>query len=847
MSSPDVDYFFCRNVECSFHASFQVGQVPADSGLAVGSPCPICRVGEIDRIRLNNVRTLPRAVGVVPTARVLPGMPYGGMVLQRGDADNSQTWGGVVVSDPRHDGAQYVAELQRDLLRLAYYGPARGGETVGVFGLQLMACVLNIKQHLVAHYGVAANVDFAQVQAGARAEGAAVHFPPGGLVSPADALKSVRGWSRHLGTSARDVPLLRSIRDWARGWERLQSARTPTVAELAALREQSRNDSTLQTSLSGRLPAADRAGQTFSGRMARLEHPHSQGTLTEEAVAQAEADFDVLIAALGEIGGPLPELLRRVRELDGRLPGRAPMQDPGDTEVTLVARAPTEATLEARYQRLLDGRRRESSVRTNQRAALNFARGKLGTFDRRMDQVGREWSTQDKAAALVRDSAQMIVDEAESAVAGAALLNAQPASGRAAVPEELRNARTYLPVWLGTTTGSAPGPAGSLEQLQTAMAGIESDWSTAGILPPDPGWSEAKGLLQACRPHLQRFHEGTLHPNAEMWDSAYLALLRDFGRIDHATARYVRGMVTHGELRGRKVFLTPQDDEVVPLQGTLNDALPRLVDDVLHRMRRPAGDGPLPILRFIYRHESGAKHVGAFAGRNFVKLGIDWPNPQTSNAFFDERLTPARVLSTSRGWGATQFTLFNTARHRTLRNESGNPVSYEIIAGIPFATASNPGRPLPLLIQSAEENIRQGTELFLRGFGGARRECSFRPGGAAVSDRSYECIGCARRLRTGPSRLAGGGVRTYDDAQGDFERLPGAAGPLFKLRQMTRLRELLRSGFFRLADARTAEQATEADLLEFPCSWLACVIRYASVSRRGFDYMLEAIETMSNS
>ena len=54
------------------------------------------------------------------------------------------------------------------------------------------------------------------------------------------------------------------------------------------------------------------------------------------------------------------------------------------------------------------------------------------------------------------------------------------------------------------------------------------------------------------------------------------------------------------------------------------------------------------------------------------------------------------------------------------------------------------------------------------------------------------------------------------------------------------------SNDFTLNSGRNAEQAIEADRDEFPCSWLAAVIRYASASPRGYYYALEALETLQD-
>ena len=160
-----VEYFFCENVNCNNHASFVVGTRPATSGLQAGGTCPQCHVGKVSEVDLTqaaNAPLVPNSIGVV-----LPALPYGGLLLRVGDEDKQSLWGGQVVNDPHHQGAHYVGELQRDLLRLAFYGPARGGETFGRFSNHLMGSVLDFKHHLTTFYGIPTSDNLKTVEDGA--------------------------------------------------------------------------------------------------------------------------------------------------------------------------------------------------------------------------------------------------------------------------------------------------------------------------------------------------------------------------------------------------------------------------------------------------------------------------------------------------------------------------------------------------------------------------------------------------------------------------------------------------------------------------------------------------------
>jgi hypothetical protein len=865
MTSPEILYAFCRNVHCSLHALFLASDPNANADLKVGELCPICGAEQIASVVINAIATLLRASGnSTPTGTVLTALPYGGMVLQRGDDDATGTWGGVKVSDPRHSGAQYVAELQMDLVKLAYYGPARSGETVGKFGLQLMASVLNVKQHMVKYLGTPANPNFDEVQAAAknRSEGPAasatpdpadrlaIYYPKDDVPSPADALGDINAWSKHLGETSSRVPLLASVQSWIVQWDKLQAKGMPAPDELDKLREQTRDDSSLRETLSGKKAAKTAAANAYSTKVSTLEYPYKSGTLTEAAVAEAESTLDNLVTTLNAVGDPLPELLARLRTLDARLPNPAKLPDPGNQQVTLVPEAPSDQSLDARYRRLKDANQKQSSVRAAQDTALSFAKGKLGTFTKRIDDVGKLWGDCDAKGALILSSVQTLKEQSRVGASNAELLNQQLSTGKPSTSYQLATARSRTQHWVKTTIETSS--AGSLEQLETVINETESRWGTQSVSCPGPDWSNVKNALGDIRVNLANYHAEIEKTSAETWETAYLSLLRDFGRVDLATARYIRSMATQGTVHETiKVFRVPQDAEVIRMQNSVLSELPRIMDTALPRIKRAAKDGPLPIVRFIYRHESGAAHTFKYGGHDIVKVGVDWKDPDTANAFFSEKNTPAKQLSMSRGWGATQFTTGEAIPESRFPDVNGNLKDYTFHAGIPFSSPGDTEAPMPAFVASVEGNVLAGTTRFLQGFPpSGKRECCFQPGTAPTSGHSYKCCQCAMKLNPGVAHAAGGGVKAFDDS-GDFVRLPGGKN-LYRLRSLERLRELLThdanttDGFFQLPDGRGSDEATEADLNEFPCSWLACIIRFAGVSPRGFNYMLEGIETLRN-
>jgi len=831
---PAAVYLFCPNVQCNAHVTVEVGAPPLSSGFVEGADCPFCLAdkranpGKIQKILLEPSATAKRGIR---TAVALPGKPYGGLLLQRGDDDGSAQWGGQTVSDPRHDGAQYVAELQVDLVRLGYYGPARGGETLGVFGLQLMACVLNIKQHLAKFYGIP-TTDVSDPS-----KPTAIAFPANGLVSPAEIFSGIKAWSKLLGTAISDIPLLRSITKFADEWEKLQRTNAPTLDQLQGLRDQAKADTTLNQGVQADTKKADSASSQFGTRHGGL----NRASLDEARVAAAELALDNLIVAIAKGGQAIPSLLNRTQTTDARLPGQSKSPLPSGPFTLTVAPA-ADGSLEARFDRLKQAAKDELPARDQQRRATSFIQGKLGTFKFRLDQLGKRWLAFDKLEQLLAPSLDGIRLEVKTSASEAVTLNVTPPPPKSTVLPELTSARNQLKPWCGDPSASAPGPT-SIQKVQAEIARFDAQW--AGQIASPQSWQRIKNDLLVLASELSALQAELLSENAPGWRANYKQSLQTFGQVDEATARHIRTMVVSQELGGTKIFLTPMGDEIIPLQGDLKSNLPLILDNALTgpRINRPPGDGPLQILEFIYRHESGGNQSRKFAGRTFATLGIDWPNPKTGNASFDEDLTPGQKLSTSRGWGATQLTLFEG--DVALSAVSGGNETFTMHAGIPF-TKTPTTRPLPLAIASAVENITAGTTLFLSNFAGPKRECSFKDKQTgASSGRSYACHDCARKLQTGPSQPKPGGIRSFDDSQGDFEQIKpgGAFKGLFRLRSLDRLRELLGDSFA-LDDARGPDDVRESDLDEFPCSWLGSIIRYSGVSRRGFDYMLEGIDTL---
>jgi hypothetical protein len=566
-------------------------------------------------------------------------------------------------------------------------------------------------------------------------------------------------------------------------------------------------------------------------------------------LAQVEAAAVAAATQGNDVGQRLTTLAKDLSDTDSRIPTRSTSKDPTDKPV-VVPPQPAGSTLDVRFDQANDQIKALRKANNSQLTWIQYFNGLQQQLKTRLDRLGKKLRDLDTLASGLDASVESIREEATTAAGAAKALNQFSAGKSGKESQELKTARQRLSAWLDAADGTTTG---SLSDSVSHITLTESDLNKAGQ-PQDSRQSRLKDRLIRVIEVFGKFQEELIQPSAAAWADGYKEQLRIFGTLDKSTARYVKEMAVTGQLNGDHVFRVPFGDEVDTLkkQGrSVNSELTRLLDEALQsaRVGRTAGDGPAPILKFIFAHESGGLHVGKFAGKEFVKLGIDWPNSATSNASFDETRTPGGKLSTSRGWGATQLTLF-TRTKENLEDKDGTDQLFDTISGVPIRMGDGSQSPMPALIISEERNVFGGMVLYLQGFRASpvKRECSFEPTGTPLSAHSYKCDQCAKLLKTGPSQKTGGGVQTFDESQGDFERIAPQKGkslPLYRVREMDRLRELLSTGKFKLADGRTADQAKESDLEEFPCSWLACISRYAGVSRRGFDYMLEGIQTMA--
>lgn len=928
----DVEYFFCSNVNCNYHASFIIGRRPPEANFVVGGTCPQCGIGKIDELTFKQKEDVPLATAPVD-ARALPAPPYGGKLLRLGDRDDQLIYGGV--SDPdaaKNTGSHFVAELQRDLLRLAFYGPARGGQLVGVFSQMLHGGVLDFKRHLVEFYGVDALEDLDEVQKleqatdAARAERAAVRaqkrlkagiaggdtaedeaaeraledaqnapicFVKGGLAGPQDVYGFVKAWSDSLGDPNRPnkQPLLRqTFETWVARWVRTKTLGFPeSAAGIAALNQQVAAVEAQRDQLKTDVAKANADQRALATRIATQRG--NKAKLTEAQISATEQAMDALIAELNATGAALPATLNEVKRLDQTLPGSSnPATEPASTQLTLTASAPADTTSAARFDRVAadDATARQvltthsglstfidrkvSTPKSDQKTLKRSLRGRAGLIETEVFQ-------RNELGGLTQTVVTTLQTDIGNARDAAKLLNDQPPEGKPTQrftflrTSALRVANSWVQVAGPPPAGSrTPVPDGSLPALQARILALETSFATSNpVIPLPPEWPAVKAGVDAVLANATGYRDEIQRSDATTLMDSYLKLVRRFGIVDGACARYIRRMVMDGRLGTKPVFRTPTGPEIIPfdLSQDLKSTLQEAVSSSRSANALKLRDMPEPIMRFIFTHESGGVQSSAFRdqkkatlgapGRQWVKLGIDWATPGNP-AFFEEQNTFGSKLSSSRGWGIGQKTFFNDpVKLAVTLGLDQNPVapaegpvrSITMHSGIPYAGADDTTTPVPFVLTSGRAGAKIGAEALLDAFSGTqlKRECTFRT--------RHDCNSCVQNLQIGSFQLDDkgrtvrrGGMVFFKEDEGNFARvIVGGKLVSHRFLPLDQLKSMVDLGTYTVVkkanDGTTSvvpsSALTEADTLEFPCSWLSAITLYAGRGQNAWYYPLNGI------
>lgn len=800
-----ADYFFCRNTKCSFHAMFLLKDKPAD--MVQGSLCPVCKEGKLEIVELETTAPVtPSATDAIPTGIVLPVPPYGGFTLTFGDSDESQTWEQVTGHpEPQHQNARYVAELQRDLMRLGFYSHGReaASDKPGEFTLSVLSGVLDLKRHLSDYYGFMTNENLDTVKQAAKAGGdAPIYYRK--LQNPSLAFNRAHQWSSGLNTARK------SLEEWAKLWEASKSSgKAGSEADLDDLEAQRAQ---LATDLAA-LKAKRKAAKTDADNATTVTLPSIRRKIQSLKIGLSTAADPE--AAKQEIA----ELEKKIGELDKQIK---------DINLEIIRENQEIAKIEQKLTGLT-GKIKVARDRIKKRDAAYTALVEL---------IGHLEAETSDATTLIAQLAHRPASHYNVKLTG-------PSNN---YQGDRANAISLTKKLLQENADAKK--AGAAAGLPVRAAEIQAAWAEKGVPAPE-SWKAFRDNLDAIKMTLETYLKEASDPATEgtkLFD-AYRQELREFGKVDPVTARAIREMVWTGKLAGRFVFWVPMDDEIEHLDyKSIDESILSIVDEsgTVNTVNgkavvRTSKNTPREILHFIFAHESGAKHTMKFGGREYVTIGIDWENGAGNDrSMFTEQLTDPTVWSSSRGWGLTQKTFFGEPT--PLRQFKGGRREFIMHAGIPYAGPNDKERPNPAPIASAKWNMGAGVELYLRNFNVSlsRRDCTYKV--------PYKCSQCVKNFKVTPQGSTDTNGKftpkrkvssiLFDDDQTDFRPVKGdGLGAIsYRMSNSTRMNELIAQGEY---------TSGGGDGTEFPCSWITAIIRYAGSGNQAYWYGLEAMWTMA--
>jgi uncharacterized coiled-coil protein SlyX len=800
-----ADYFFCRNTKCSFHAMFLLKDKPAD--MVQGSPCPVCKEGKLEIVELETTAPVAPSTGdAIPTGIVLPVPPYGGFTLTFGDSDESQTWEQVTGHpEPQHQNARYVAELQRDLMRLGFYSHGReaAADKAGEFTLSVLSGVLDLKRHLSDYYGFMTSEDMETVKKATEAGGdAPIYYRP--MKNPSIAFNRTHQWSSGLTTARRGLD------EWAKLWEAsmssgkagseseldtLEAQRVQLATDLAALKAKRKAAKTAaDNATTVTIPSIRRKIQSLKIGLSTAADPEA----AKQEIANLEEKLKEIQKQIGEINA---EIIREKQEIDKLEQRLNALPNKISTARKKIKKRDDAYTALLQLIGHIEVESSDATLLIHQ-----LAHRPASHFNVKL--TGPQNNYQNDRANAIALMKKLLKEDADVKKAGAAIA------------------------------------------LPLRAAEIQAAWDKKNVPRPE-SWKALRDNLDAIKITFELYQKEANDPATEgtkLFDG-YRQELREFGKVDPATARIIRQMVWTGQLAGRAVFWLPMDDEIEQLDAKgVDETIRVLVDDLKtpttvngKTVIRDRNNSPIEILHFIFVHESGAKHTMKFGGREYVTIGIDWQNGKGEDkSIFKEQLTDPTRWSASRGWGLTQKTFFDAPMK--MRDRNGKIREYEMHAGIPYVANGDMVRPNPDPIASAKANMAAGVGLYLQNFNvsKARRDCTFK--------EPYNCSKCVKNFNLTPQ-----GTRNdkgkftptrkdssilFDDAKTDFERVTdeklGAIA--YRMNKAERMKELVAKGEY------TAPGGNGTD---FPCSWITAVIRYAGSGNQAYLYGLEAMWTMA--
>jgi hypothetical protein len=714
---------YCRDPSCSWHHI----TMRTASGKSAPTPSTRCPNGhEVDVLPIFDGVPLPEAANSasgVHEVVVLPARPYGGFVLQLNDDDASRAWeGGAAtpisappVSHAMHAGARYVAELQRDLIKLGYLSAFRWQTPKsnkhpwllfqpGKFTWPVAAAVLALKADLTDKSPQGYGVPFAGALGKKGTKG----------VSPTDPDASAPWPIYYDRLLDNPVFLARRLNKWDEAFRR--------IPELEKSWKTGRTVILYPSPKVVAVTVAAKPPMVMSRTVSNVDEELAAVRELESELNAKGAELDA--AGRASAAKEMAKLVQRRKELEG---------DGPDVRQVIAACKTVHAMVDAL------------------RADLAFIDRMVRRIELPAPRSSIDWKL-DTDRADAKKKHEKAVSDAQAAV------RARFSDGTKPGPASLR----MLAKEMHATIAASPVTRNALAKRNAGDA--------VNTLATDVDVVTARVEVLAEKLALLDFEKAF---------ELYRLDLREFARLDPATAMCIKKMIAERALNGRPAFVAPETNEqrawvfegveigMKPVTGDF-EFCKRAMTDALRTLpnvtEKDIAAVPYAIAHAMLKNESGwTQFQGDFEGSlRYVTMGIDWLNDSVPEghglkAFvFDEFTTRPPNWIMNRGWGLSQNSpgdesdparsvgyFFRARDGSEIKEMTSEKIAYKWVRGLP--APPDVEKAWPGTVASPKASLAFALDLYRRNFASTvhKRGCSF----PSVDAPTFDCASCLARFK----------------------------------------------------------------------------------------------------
>jgi hypothetical protein len=739
---------YCREPTCQWH----IVAIRTSNGTAAPEPvkrCPQNHEAGVTAIPIRGSLPLPDEAGPVHQVLILPAKPYGGFVLQLGDEDASKRWEGGVAqplvarppSDPIHLGARYVAELQRDLIQLGYLSEARW-ERPGGPHPQLVFEKGKVTMPVVAAL-LTLKADLAKAST------------QGGYQVPSKGFLQGRGEAASPDKSPMNPDVKAPFPIFFD--PKLRNPRTVTVK---------------WDNWGKFFNAADVASQAWNGMKAHIVYPRKINvsfSLPPDAPGQPKDEKSVAVASMDE----------ELRALEA-----------ARKELVQFEQAATAPARKQAIARGIDVIQRRGDTLQN-----GFAKDVSGL------------------AAKLHEAVSELSKDADSATAVLSTMTARALVVRSTIDWQLQNDRAKTQKDLTDSIkaehqklkdavhAGIDDPSGKLAKIvavcDDVVATIKGAPALANLVNDQV--TTMANDAKVARAKLAAFVDAVDNVDFDTGMQQYRTDVREFGRVDLATALCIKKMIAERQLNGRLSYVGPEENEIIEWDANVtladgtkvnrkigrtkltNDpafceaALRQAAIEVLPDLQPMFPNVAFKILHAMLFNESGwVQFGGNFEGFHYITMGIDWGNVATPEGsglkllVFDEFATGIPSYAVNRGWGLSQNSAGDSGdfsrslgfvrrvQGQASEDHSGEKVSFKFFNSLPLPVSDDKNWPATLTHPKAA--LAFTMNLVISNFSNSVKKvpCTF----PSAEQKSFDCAKCLARFVTRPVRDGGDFIDT---------------------------------------------------------------------------------------